>query len=183
MLLVIGCADVFACADLVPEILSHHPIGLEGIDEMLAHFTRKKQINLEGLELLPEGKGWLLAEFGAAIASEAEAQARKLMDVLARDSTIHCHLFTDKKQATKVWEVRESSLGAVSNVPGEPQNWEGWEDSAVAPEKLGVYLRALKKLTDAYGYRCLMYGHFGDGCVHNRMDFDLQSVGGNKKVP
>ncbi|HEX3738476.1 MAG TPA: FAD-linked oxidase C-terminal domain-containing protein [Terriglobales bacterium] len=181
VLLVIGCADVFACADLVPEILSHHPIGLEGIDEMLAHFTRKKQINLEGLELLPEGKGWLLAEFGAAIARDAEAQARKLMDVLARDSTIHCHLFTDKKQATKVWEVRESSLGAVSNVPGEPQNWEGWEDSAVAPEKLGVYLRALKKLTDAYGYRCLMYGHFGDGCVHNRMDFDLQSAEGIKK--
>ena len=90
-------------------------------------------------------------------------------------------MFTDKQQARRVWDVRESSLGAVSNVPGQPPNWEGWEDSAVAPEKLGVYLRALRKLTDAYGYRCLMYGHFGDGCVHNRMDFDLQSVEGIKK--
>ena len=70
--------------------------------------------------------------------------------------------------------------GRGLDVPGEPQNWEGWEDSAVAPEKLGVYLRALKKLMDAYGYRCLMYGHFGDGCVHTAWT-SMQSVEGIKK--
>ena len=182
VLLVIGCGDIFECADLVPEILSYRPIGLEGMDNMLVEYTRLKQINLEGLALLPEGNGWLLAEFGADTIDEAEMQARTTMDALRRGGTSrHFRLFTDKQQARRVWEVRESSLGAVSNVPGQPPTWEGWEDSAVAPVKLGVYLRALRKLTDAYGYRCLMYGHFGDGCVHNRMDFDLQSVEGIKK--
>jgi len=182
VLLVTGCGDIFECADLVPEILSYRPIGLEGMDKMLVEYTRLKQINLEGLALLPEGSGWLLAEFGADTIGEAEMQARTTMDALRRGGTSrHFRLFTDKQQARRVWEVRESSLGAVSNVPGHPPTWEGWEDSAVAPVKLGVYLRALRKLTDAYGYRCLMYGHFGDGCVHNRMDFDLQSVEGIKK--
>jgi len=182
VLLVIGCRDIFECADLVPEVLSHRPIGLEGIDNVLVDYTRRKQINLEGLELLPEGRGWLLAEFGAATLSEAESQAQGLMNALGRGpSSRTFRLFTDKWQVRKVWEVRESSLGAVSNVPGEAQTWEGWEDSAVAPERLGDYLRALRKLTDDYQYRCIMYGHFGDGCVHNRMDFDLQSTEGIKK--
>ncbi|MCU1272065.1 MAG: FAD-binding oxidoreductase [Acidobacteriaceae bacterium] len=182
VLLVIGCRDVYECADLVPEILSHRPIGLEGIDHFLVEYTRKKQINPDGLALLPPGGGWLLAEFGAATAGEARSQAQALMEALGtRSNSRHFRLLTDKQLARKVWEIRESSLGAVSNVPGEPPTWEGWEDSAVAPEKLGAYLRALRRLTDAYNYRCLMYGHFGDGCVHNRMDFDLQSVEGIKK--
>ena len=182
VLAVIGCRDIFECADLVPEILTHRPIGLEGMDNMLVEYTRLKQINLEGLALLPEGNGWLLAEFGGNTMLDAESQALGMTKELGRGSNYRSfRLFTDKQQAKKVWEVRESSLGAVSNVPGQPPTWEGWEDSAVAPEKLGAYLRALRKLTDAYGYRCLMYGHFGDGCVHNRMDFDLQSAEGIKK--
>jgi FAD/FMN-containing dehydrogenase/Fe-S oxidoreductase len=182
VLLVIGCRDVFECADLVPEILSDGPIGLEGMDNVLIDYTRKKGINSEGLALLPSGGGWLLAEFGGATAGEAESQAEAAVRVLGGNSNSRTfRLLTDPLLAKKVWEVRESALGAVSNVPGEPPTWEGWEDSAVAPDKLGVYLRALKKLTDSYNYRCVMYGHFGDGCVHNRLDFGLQSSEGIKQ--
>jgi Fe-S oxidoreductase len=181
-LLVIGCSDVFECADMVPEILSHGPIGLEGMDGFLVGYTRKKGINSEGVALLPSGGGWLLAEFGAASAAEAESQAEKAMRALGqKSSSRNFRLLTDPHLARSVWEVRESALGAVSNVPGEPQAWEGWEDSAVAPEKLGAYLRELIKLSNKYNYRCVMYGHFGDGCVHNRMNFDLQSHEGIKK--
>jgi FAD/FMN-containing dehydrogenase/Fe-S oxidoreductase len=184
VLLVIACADIYQCADLVPEILAHKPIGLEGIDDLLVEYTRRKGINSEGLALLPEGGGWLLAEFGQNTPDEAEAQARALMQTLAQASTpprIQTRLFTDPKQVKRVWEVRESSLGAISHVPGEPLSWEGWEDSAVAPEKLGGYLRDLRKLMTGYGYRGTLYGHFGDGCVHNRMNFDLQSKDGIAK--
>ena len=90
-------------------------------------------------------------------------------------------LLIDKQHAQKVWDVRESSLGATSHVPGEPLTWEGWEDSAVAPEKLGEYLRALRKLLDAYEYRAVLYGHFGHGCVHARISFALQSAEGIAK--
>ena len=182
ILLVIACRDVFEAADLVPEVLTHKPIGLEGMDDVLVECTRKVGINPEGLTLLPEGRGWLLAEFGAQTMPEAESQARSAMESLSRSVPgANYRLFPDRAQAHKVWDIRESSLGAVSRVPGEPPNWEGWEDAAVAPEKLGAYLRDLKKLADDYGYRCVLYGHFGDGCVHNRLSFDLESAEGIAK--
>ncbi len=176
LLVVIGCRDVFECADLVPEVLRHKPIGLEGMDDVLTNYTRRKGINPEGLALLPEGGGWLLAEFGGWTPLEAASQARGLMDALGRSTSPPTfRLFSDRQQAKKLWEIRESALGAVSRVPGEPPMWEGWEDAAVAPEKLGGYLRDMKKMADSYGYHCVLYGHFGDGCVHNRISFDLKS--------
>src|SRR6185437_1136767 len=182
VLLTIGCRDVFEAADLVPEVLAHKPIGLEGMDYVLVESTRRIGINPEGVALLPEGRGWLLAEFGGETSPEAESIAGRAMETLARSAhSATFRLFADCRQARKVWEVRESSLGAVSRVPGEPPNWEGWEDAAVAPEKLGAYLRDLKKLADDYGYRCVLYGHFGDGCVHNRLSFDLESADGVAK--
>jgi len=182
LLVVIGCRDVFECADLVPEVLTHKPIGLEGMDDVLVNYTRHKGINPDGVALLPEGGGWLLAEFGGWTAAEAESQARGLMEALSRSATPpNFRLFPDKQVARKVWEVREASLGAVSKVPGEPAMWEGWEDAAVAPDKLGGYLRDMKQMADEFGYQCVLYGHFGDGCVHNRISFDLKSAPGIAK--
>jgi len=179
VLLLIAYPDVYQCADHVPDIMAHKPIGLEGIDQLLVDFTRRKRINSEGLALLPEGGGWLLVEFGADTGQEAESKARKLMDSLSRSSGgPQMKLFTDGSQAKKIWEVRESALGATSHVPGEPFGWEGWEDAAVNPEKLGGYLRDLHKLMAGYGYRSALYGHFGHGCVHMRINFDLQSKPG-----
>jgi len=179
VLLVIGCSDVFECADRVPAIMAHHPIGLEGVDDLLVEFTRRKKLSAEGLALLPSGGGWLFAEFGADSTKAAESQARQLMTALGRSSTPpQMVLCIEPAHAKKLWEVRESALGATSHVPGEPLGWEGWEDSAVAPEKLGSYLRDLHKLMRGYGYRSAMYGHFGHGCVHMRINFDLQSKPG-----
>jgi len=182
VLLVIGCRDVYEAADLVPQVLEHQPIGLEGMDDVLVESTRRVGINPEGLAMLPEGRGWLLAEFGADTLPDAASQAQKAMDCLSRSlPSSSFRSFPDRAQARKVWDIRESSLGAVARVPGEPANWEGWEDAAVAPEKLGAYLRDLRRLSDEYDYRCVMYGHFGDGCVHNRLSFDLESAEGIKK--
>ncbi len=183
VLLVIAYPDIYQCADHVPEVMTHKPIGLEGIDDLLVEYTRRKGINSEGLALLPPGGGWLLAEFGAQTAADAEAQARGLMAALSQTATPpNLHLFTDKYQIKRVWEVRESSLGAISHVPGEPLSWEGWEDSAVSPEKLGRYLRDLRKLMNGYGYRGTLYGHFGHACVHNRTNFDLETRAGDCQV-
>ncbi len=182
VLLLLAYRDIFECADHVPEVLAHKPIGLEGIDNLLVEYTRRKGINSEGLALLPEGGGWLLAEFGADTVAAAEAQATGLMEKLGRSpNPPQMRLFTDRQQIRRVWEVRESSLGVISYVPGEDLSWEGWEDSAVSPEKLGNYLRDLRKLMNSFDYRGTLYGHFGDGCVHNRTNFDLESKEGIAK--
>jgi len=182
VLLVVAYPDIYQCADHVPEIMKHKPIGLEGFDDLLVGYTRMKGINSEGLALLPEGGGWLMVEFGAETAWEAESQARGLMQSLTQSShPPNLRLYTQKQQVKRVWEVRESALGATSHVAGEAMSWEGWEDAAVAPEKLGGYLRDLRKMFAAYGYKGSLYGHFGHGCVHTRINFDLQSKDGIAK--
>jgi FAD/FMN-containing dehydrogenase/Fe-S oxidoreductase len=182
VLLVVAYPDIYQCADHVPEIMAHKPIGLEGFDDLLVNYTRARGFNPEGLALLPEGAGWLMVEFGAQTLLEAESQARALMHTLTRG--VHppnLHLYTGRQEVKRVWEVRESALGVTSHVPGEPMSWEGWEDAAVAPEKLGGYLRDLRKMFAAYGYKGSLYGHFGHGCVHTRINFDLQSKAGIAK--
>lgn len=178
-LLILGFTDVYAAADAVPLVTAFGPIGLEGIDEMLVGHSRRKGLNLEGLALLPEGGGWLYAEFGGDTAAEAEAKAERLMAALRTGpGAPSAVLFRDPVQTALVWAVRESALGATSFVPGEKKNWEGWEDAAVEPARLGGYLRDLRAMMARYGYTGALYGHFGQGCVHTRIDFDLKSPAG-----
>jgi FAD/FMN-containing dehydrogenase/Fe-S oxidoreductase len=181
VLLVLAYPDVYQCADHVPEIMTHKPIGLEGFDDLLVGYTRVKGINSEGLALLPEGGGWLLVEFGASTLADAESQARGLIQALNRNANPPNVRLCSGQQAKRVWEVREASLGVTSHVPGEPLNWEGWEDAAVAPEKLGGYLRDLRRMMAEFGYKGSLYGHFGHACVHTRLNFDLQSKEGIAK--
>jgi FAD/FMN-containing dehydrogenase/Fe-S oxidoreductase len=181
VLAVVAYPDIYQCADNVPEIMQHKPIGLEGFDDLLVHYERVKGINAEGLALLPEGGGWLMVEFGGQTLSEAESQALRLIGTLNRSARPPKVQLYSGARAKRIWEVRESSLGATSHVPGEPLNWEGWEDAAVAPEKLGGYLRDLRKMMAEFNYKGSLYGHFGHGCVHTRINFDLQSKDGIAK--
>ncbi len=181
-LLVLGYPSVYDAADDVPRLLEFGPIGLEGFDDLLVLDMKAKGLNHYGISLLPSGAGWLLVEFGGETQPEADAQARKLMDALRRaPSPPSMRLIEDKRQERAVWAVRESGLGATAHVPGKPLMWEGWEDAAVAPEKLGHYLRDLRKLLGSYGYGGDLYGHFGQGCVHTRTNFDLESTDGIRK--
>jgi FAD/FMN-containing dehydrogenase/Fe-S oxidoreductase len=181
-LVVLGYPDVYSAADHIPKILAHRPIGLEGIDDVLVDDLKKKTLHTRGIEVLPSGRGWLLVELGGASPEETGAQARQLMEALKKQpDSPSMKLFDDPAEAKSVWRVRESALGATARVPGKPDAWEGWEDSAVPPEKLGGYLRELRKLFQTYGYGCSLYGHFGQGCVHTRIDFDLVSAPGIEK--
>jgi FAD/FMN-containing dehydrogenase/Fe-S oxidoreductase len=180
-LVVVGFEDAFIAADHVPFVLGFHPIGLEGIDTVLTGFMLRKGLAVDDVKLLPPGNGLLLVEFGASSEAEVNAQAE---DFLAEVSKLPVHpsaRLYSTADAARIWFVRESALGATVFVPGEPHGWEGWEDSAVPPEKLGSYLRQLFTLMGEYGYRSPMYGHFGQGCVHLRINFDFESTAGVAK--
>lgn len=178
-LLVLGYPDVFEAADHILEVREAGPIGLEGLDAVLVDDIKRKELHPERLDLLPPGHGWLLVEFGGDNTEESTDRARALMSRLGRTRRAPAmKLFTDSEQAEVVWKVRESGLGATARVPGQPDTWEGWEDAAVAPERLGAYLRAFRALLRRYEYRAALYGHFGQGCVHTRIPFDLRSPAG-----
>jgi FAD/FMN-containing dehydrogenase/Fe-S oxidoreductase len=178
-LLVLGFADVFKAADAVMDVLEAHPIGVEAIDDLLVGNLRKKAKLPRELNLLPDGEAWLLVEFGAPAASDAEEAATALSQRLAgRRGVQSAAVFADPHEIEMVWLVRESGLGATAFVPGQAATWEGWEDAAVAPEHLGAYLRDFRRLMDSYGYWGSLYGHFGQGCVHTRINFDLETPAG-----
>ncbi|MGH9519499.1 MAG: FAD-binding oxidoreductase, partial [Terriglobales bacterium] len=165
-----GFSDVATAADHVPEVLLRRPIGLEGLDGLLLDYMRRKRLLLRDLELIPAGRGTLLIEFGdwdpGAAAAAADGCAHWLR---TQGAAVRVY---SAAEAARVWHVRESGLGATAFVPGRPHGWEGWEDAAVAPDRLGHYLREFAQLMAGFGYQAPMYGHFGDGCVHMRIDFD-----------
>ena len=177
-LVVLAFSDAFVAADHVPEVLAFEPIGLEGFDEVLLDSMRKKNLAVDDVKLLPAGRGFLLCEFGADSAAEVESRVDRLLAAVSGfDEVPTVARYTDA-EAQRVWKVRESGLGASVFVPGQESGWEGWEDSAVRPEMLGDYLRDLFAVMSRYGYRSPMYGHFGQGCVHLRINFELKTAEG-----
>lgn len=174
----VGFSDIFVAADAVPEILTHRLIGLEGIDGLLLEALRRKQKSLSSLELLPGGDGFLLCEFGGDTQPEADAQAAAFAEFVTETRTHPTARIYTSAEAKRVWHIRESALGATAFVPGKGTGWEGWEDAAVDPTQLGSYLRAIYALMNEFGYQSPMYGHFGQGCVHMRHNFDLETAPG-----
>jgi FAD/FMN-containing dehydrogenase/Fe-S oxidoreductase len=181
-LLILGYDNIFHAGDHAAEMFQFDPIGIEGMDDELIGYMRKRGLHQKDLPLLPEGRGWLLVEFGGATKQEAEAKARKAMDLLKEaENPPSMQLFNDPEKEDKIWAIRESGLGATAFVPGMQATWPGWEDTAVPPKQVGHYLRDLEELFETYNYDAALYGHFGQGCVHCRINFDLTTPQGIAK--
>ena len=176
----LGYETVFDAADHVPRVLEveRDPMAVEGMDQRLYdHLKKKNPPHAKYLDLLPKGHGWLFVQIGSDDRDESIARGRKLIDEL-RAEIVDAKLLTEDEDQEHLWEMREDGLGATAFVPGEKDTWEGWEDSAVPPERLGSYLRDLDSLYHRYGYESVLYGHFGQGLVHCRVNFDLTSHDG-----
>jgi FAD/FMN-containing dehydrogenase/Fe-S oxidoreductase len=182
-LVVLGYPDIASAADAVPAILPSQPVALEGVDHRLILDEQIKHLNPDALDELPEGRAFLMVQFGGDSPDEVTTQAERMVEDLRgtpHDPTVA--FLSDPKHEDELWAVREAGLGATAHVPGRPDTWEGWEDSAVAPQRLGEYLRQLNALYERFGYAGetgpALYGHFGQGCVHTRIPFDLTSAEG-----
>lgn len=175
-LVVLGYPDIFQAADAVPELVEFGLLGLEGFDETLVGQSAAKGLNTAGIALLPDGRGWLLAEIGDDDPQVTETRTEQF--IAMQPSTVSARRIDDPAQVKALWEVRASALAATA-VPLEgPHNHEGWEDAAVPPERLGEYLRRMTAMWDKYGYSGAWYGHFGQGCVHTRQPFDFRTARG-----
>jgi FAD/FMN-containing dehydrogenase/Fe-S oxidoreductase len=181
--IVIHYDDLPDAGEHIPEILGWKPIGLEALDHRLIHNQELEHSHLEGLKELPKiGSGaWLLIEFGADQKEQARDTAHRFRDWLVgrqRYAPDRIALLETKEKSKPIWKVREGGLGATAFPPHGKDHWPGWEDSAVPPTKVGPYLRDLRKLYNKYGLQGAIYGHFGQGCIHSRISFDLRTAEG-----
>jgi len=178
VLVTLGFSDIYVAADQVPWILEHRPEALEAFDQQLVEFGKVK--GLDAIRLLPAGGGFLIVELGGATLDEARGRGEALLQQARRmPLCTGSTLLVDPLERDAVWRLRESGLGAGAARPGFPRTWPGAEDVAVAPAKLGAYLRRFNKLLDKRHLRVsIYYGHFGEGCVHCRVSFDLMTPEG-----
>ncbi|HSA72055.1 MAG TPA: FAD-binding and (Fe-S)-binding domain-containing protein [Burkholderiales bacterium] len=170
VLVVLGFPDIGAAGDAVPPMLAAGPIACEGLDEAIIGGLRERGLRLDDIALLPPGKAWLMVEFGGETEKEAVEKAKSIPGALVNDKNLICRL----------WTIRETGASATAlNLGGKGADpVVGWEDAAVDPMRLGGYLREFQALVDRFGYRTSLYGHFGDGCIHARINFELRTPAG-----
>ena len=168
-LCVLGYPDMPAAADDAPAVTGPAVLALEGIDARLVEVVRRGRANA-AVPALPEGSAWLFAEVGGGSEAEALAAARALA---AAAGAVDSLVVPAGPEAATLWRIREDGAGLGSRTAAGAPAWPGWEDAAVPPERLGPYLREFTALLEGHHLDGLLYGHFGDGCVHIRIDLPL----------
>ncbi|WP_031172247.1 FAD-binding and (Fe-S)-binding domain-containing protein [Streptomyces durhamensis] len=180
-LLVLGYDDICAAADDVSRVLEHcSPSQLEALDGRMAELMREEGAYLDSLNVLPEGDSWLMVQYSGDSQDDVDEQAHALLRAIGRGAKDANVAFSDDpEREQKMLRAREAGLGVTARPPDDRETWEGWEDSAVPPERLGDYLRDLKDLFEEFDYdHPSLYGHFGQGCVHTRIPFGLKTAEG-----
>ena len=172
-LAVLGYPGMPEAADAVPGLLPHDPVALEGMDARLVEVFRARR-GAAAVPGLPRGQAWLFAE----TAGETEAEARAAAERLIADGGALDAAVVAGGPARALWRIREDGAGLGGRTPADAPAWPGWEDAAVPPRHLGAYLRDFGALMAEHGLDGLLYGHFGDGCVHVRIDFPFSSAPG-----
>jgi FAD/FMN-containing dehydrogenase len=179
VLLILGFTDLYAAADFVPELLTQAPLTIEGLDARLVDLARNTNESGSGASLLPSGNGWLLLEIGGNTGPEAIARAEEIVEALgATPQAPSSRIVSNALDQRAVWRLREDGAGLATRLPDGSEAWPGWEDAAVPPEQLGAYLRGFDALLAEHGRQGMHYGHYGEGCMHIRIDFDFLIASG-----
>jgi FAD/FMN-containing dehydrogenase/Fe-S oxidoreductase len=176
LLVVLGYGSMAEAADAVPAILPHGPVACEGLDSRIANVVRERR-GADAVPPLPGGSGWMLVELAGPGLGALRATAQK---VVGESGCADSMLVEDMALADALWRIREDGSGLVARTPEGEQAHAGWEDAAVPPERLGAYLREFEALLGEYGLYGVPYGHFGDGCIHVRIDFPFGRAGGTR---
>jgi FAD/FMN-containing dehydrogenase/Fe-S oxidoreductase len=169
VLVALGYADMASAADAVPALLPFSPIAIEGLDRRIVDVVVESR-GPAAVPALPRGSGWLFVELGGDSGAALGAAADR---VIAAAGALDARVVNDGAETEALWRIREDGAGLASRPVGGKRSYSGWEDAAVPADKLGAYLRDFEALMSAHGVSGVPYGHFGDGCVHVRIDFPL----------
>ncbi|AKT51571.1 FAD-binding and (Fe-S)-binding domain-containing protein [Arsenicicoccus sp. oral taxon 190] len=173
-LLVLGFDDIYAAGDVAPLMKQLGAVASEGIDRRIIDVVRAR-LGDAAVPDLPEGDAWLFVEPVGETVEEVRERTQALIDAV--DARSH-RVVDDPVEARALWRIREDGAGLSGRTPRDRPGYAGWEDAAVPPESFGAYLREFDRLLEHHGLTGLPYGHFGDGCLHIRIDFDLDRPGG-----
>ena len=182
VLAALGYRSMIEAADDVPALLAHSPLAVEGMDRRLVDVVRAHK-GPGAVPALPEGEGWLLVEVGAP-GEDVTASLERARALCADSAAIDTVVYPPGAQASALWRIRADGAGLGGRTPpdgaggGDQQAWPGFEDAAVPPENLGAYLRDFTALMEEFDIDGLLYGHFGDGCVHVRLAMPLDTPEG-----
>ena len=182
VLAALGYRSMIEAADDVPALLAHSPLAVEGMDRRLVDVVRAHK-GPGAVPTLPEGEGWLLVEVGAP-GEDVTASLERARALCADSAAIDTVVYPPGAQASALWRIRADGAGLGGRTPpdgaggGDQQAWPGFEDAAVPPENLGAYLRDFTALMAEFDIDGLLYGHFGDGCVHVRLAMPLDTPEG-----
>ena len=182
VLAALGYRSMIEAADDVPALLAHSPLAVEGMDRRLVDVVRAHK-GPGAVPALPEGEGWLLVEVGAP-GEDVTASLERARALCADSAAIDTVVYPPGDQASALWRIRADGAGLGGRTPqdgaggGDQQAWPGFEDAAVQPENLGAYLRDFTALMEEFDIDGLLYGHFGDGCVHVRLAMPLETPEG-----
>lgn len=180
-LLCLGYGDTVDSARDVVRILEARPSALESLDQEIVQIMRHRR-GSESVSSLPPGQAYLLVELSSDTVEGASEKCQTLVGGLSETGRLTGHtIVTEPLARAQLWRIREDGAGLSSRGVDGTQTWPGWEDSAVAPERLPDYLRDLLSLIRDYGYSTVTYGHFGAGCVHMRLNFDFRTENGRRK--
>ncbi|HET9517428.1 MAG TPA: FAD-linked oxidase C-terminal domain-containing protein [Actinoplanes sp.] len=176
VLVVLGYPDFGTAGDVIPTILQFTPTACEGIDSRICDVVRSRR-GPDAVPPLPGGNAWLMVEVAGDDLTEVRDRVSKL--VAAADA-VDSLVVEDVAQAAPLWRIREDGAGLAGRAPSGKPAHGGWEDAAVPPARIGAYLRDFDALLERHGLTAMPFGHLGDGCVHVRLDFPLDSDGGPK---
>ena len=182
VLAALGYRSMIEAADDVPALLAHSPLAVEGMDRRLVDVVRAHK-GPGAVPALPEGEGWLLVEVGAP-GEDVTASLEHARALCAASAAVDTVVYPPGAQASALWRIRADGAGLGGRTPpdgaggGDQQAWPGFEDAAVPPDNLGAYLRDFTALMEEFDIDGLLYGHFGDGCVHVRLAMPLETPEG-----
>jgi FAD/FMN-containing dehydrogenase/Fe-S oxidoreductase len=175
VVVVLGFPDIVAAGEAAPAVVAHGPTSCEGLDSRLLDVLRARR-GPEAVPPLPAGGAWLFVELAGDEAGEVTARAQRL----AADGIGEALVVTDPAVQARLWRIREDGAGLAGRAPSDKPAWPGWEDAAVPPQRLGAYLARFDELVASYDMTSAPFGHFGDGCMHVRLDLPLDQPGGTK---